>query len=272
VTPEEDGEKMAAIEEKEWEEKVDKMGDEKEEQAATALQNLARRRQAKAEVVERRGDSSAPAAASAAATATAIAATAAAAPVFDNKTRFDNSSFPVSEGCGLGSTPTTSTSTSWRCRSCYATRYKTFCFGLNEATTTPTTMVATSNSASSEQESSGSSSSSSSSSSTQDNHNNDESATCVHCGKSRTEAGWSIWLPYDQLPNGWKRTAEKRHGPKIVSLLRTKWPKLTSVVTAKTVADTATATASAASASTAAAVQSLRTQLAAAEFEDLPAV
>jgi hypothetical protein len=91
-----------------------------------------------------------------------------------NATLFDLNLFPPSA------------TDKWRCRACYATRFKTMCFGLND----PSSEV---------------------------------DVTCEHCGKSRREVGHSIWLTYDELPSAWKRVVEKRHGPRIVELLRTKW-------------------------------------------------
>lgn len=75
----------------------------------------------------------------------------------------------------------------WRCRNCYATRFKTMCFGLNEPSTDP-------------------------------------EVKCENCGKLRKEVGHSIWLPFHELPQKWQEVVENRHGPKIIPLLRTKWP------------------------------------------------
>jgi len=76
----------------------------------------------------------------------------------------------------------------WRCSKCYATRFKTFNFGMNEPGAT----------------------------------------TCAACGASQVEAGWSLWLHYDELPGSWQARVTNRHGPKILTLLRTKWPGATS--------------------------------------------
>ena len=76
----------------------------------------------------------------------------------------------------------------WRCASCYAGRFKTMCFGLNAAA-------------------------------------GDTAAVCCeHCGRPMVEVGWSIWVTYDQLPPSWQNTVTGRHGPKMLTLLRTKWP------------------------------------------------
>lgn len=77
-----------------------------------------------------------------------------------------------------------STGSSWRCASCYAKRYETMCFGQNDANTTH----------------------------------------CQHCGKSPKEAGWSLWLNYNDLTPKARRLVNRRYAPKIVTLLRTKWP------------------------------------------------
>lgn len=71
----------------------------------------------------------------------------------------------------------------WRCASCYRGRFKTMCFGQNE----PGNLV------------------------------------CKFCGKAQLDAGWSLWLPYDQLPPGKKASVTAQHAPKIHTLLNTKW-------------------------------------------------
>jgi hypothetical protein len=86
----------------------------------------------------------------------------------------------------------------WRCRHCYANRFQTMCFGQND-TTTP--------------------------SSSGDGTTDLALTYCQHCGKSMEEAGWSIWLNFDQLPGGFQATLTNRHGPKMLALLRTKWPR-----------------------------------------------
>ena len=46
-----------------------------------------------------------------------------------------------------------------------------------------------------------------------------------HCDYGALEeCGWSIELPYDELPPGHQEAMLRRHGPKILPLLRTKWP------------------------------------------------
>ena len=71
----------------------------------------------------------------------------------------------------------------WRCRACYAERFKTMCFGMNKA----------------------------------------DSQVCEYCLKDPVETGFSIWLPFDDLPRGRQEQMERQHGPKVVTVLRTKW-------------------------------------------------
>eukprot|EP00051_Salpingoeca_urceolata_P002406 m.49932 g.49932 ORF g.49932 m.49932 type:complete len:519 (+) comp12112_c0_seq1:50-1606(+) len=72
----------------------------------------------------------------------------------------------------------------WRCASCYAKRFQTMCFGQNDA----------------------------------------GAVVCRHCDKPQREAGWSLWMAYDALPPSAQRRVERRYGPKILALLRTRWP------------------------------------------------
>jgi len=73
----------------------------------------------------------------------------------------------------------------WRCASCYRTRYQTMIFGENEA----------------------------------------GSVICKTCGLAPAVAGFSIWLHFDDLPDGQKAVLSRRHAPKMVSILHTKWPR-----------------------------------------------
>jgi hypothetical protein len=75
----------------------------------------------------------------------------------------------------------------WRCRHCYGERFKTMFFGMNDPGT----------------------------------------ERCENCKKTRQEAGWAIWLPFDALPRGFREQMERRHGPKITTCLRTKFPSCT---------------------------------------------
>jgi len=73
----------------------------------------------------------------------------------------------------------------WRCTLCYSKRYKTMFFGQNP----------------------------------------DGAEKCTNCGKSRDECGWSLWMHYNELPPNIQRSVTRQHAPKIISLLRTKWPQ-----------------------------------------------
>lgn len=92
----------------------------------------------------------------------------------------------------------------WRCASCYAKRYETMCFGMND----------------------------------------DDAQHCQHCNKSRVDCGWSLWMAYDELPDYIRGRLDNRsalyivatsltilmpcrYGPKICALLRTQWPLAT---------------------------------------------
>lgn len=72
----------------------------------------------------------------------------------------------------------------WRCASCYHNRFKTMCFGMNDQ----------------------------------------GAEACQHCAKPRSQCGWTIWLHFSQLPHGWQANVTQHYGPKIVTLLATKWP------------------------------------------------
>jgi len=74
---------------------------------------------------------------------------------------------------------------SWRCASCYQTRFKTMCFGENQSGTT----------------------------------------TCKHCGRLQSDVGWTIWRQYSQLPKKIQRRIDRAFGPKILSVVRTRWPE-----------------------------------------------
>lgn len=72
----------------------------------------------------------------------------------------------------------------WRCTRCYADRFKTMNFSTNPENAT----------------------------------------SCEGCHRPRAEAGWSIWMTYDQLTPGWQSTVLDRNAPKILSILNNKWP------------------------------------------------
>mmetsp|Transcript_20836 Transcript_20836/g.38775 ORF Transcript_20836/g.38775 Transcript_20836/m.38775 type:complete len:516 (-) Transcript_20836:257-1804(-) len=73
----------------------------------------------------------------------------------------------------------------WRCASCYRSRFQTMCFGQNPSGTDQ----------------------------------------CQYCGKSQKEAGWTLWLPYSELPTKWKSILTVRYAPAILNILQTKWPE-----------------------------------------------
>jgi len=122
----------------------------------------------------------------------------------------------------------------WRCRYCYSTRFKTMCFGLNNPTTLkpPTLTLEKKNENNEKNENV------IQTNETNNNNNDDDDKnvvhhiqtdetnpiTCDHCGKLKSEAGYSIWLPFNEIPEQWQRVIEHRYGPKIIPLLRTKWP------------------------------------------------
>jgi len=72
----------------------------------------------------------------------------------------------------------------WRCTRCFATRFKTMNFGVVKGSPDK----------------------------------------CTSCGRSKEEAGWSLWIPFDDLPDGRKRQVMGRHAKKIETVLWTKWP------------------------------------------------
>lgn len=76
----------------------------------------------------------------------------------------------------------------WRCAACYSQRFQTFCFGVNDL------------------------------------KDGEANPKCENCGRLRSVSGHTIWLTYDELPNSWKASADRQFAPKIVSVLRTKWP------------------------------------------------
>lgn len=73
----------------------------------------------------------------------------------------------------------------WRCLSCYQTRFKTMCFGENSAPS---------------------------------------SRLCKFCGMDVEKSGWTIWKRYEELPGPLQRRIDRTSGPKILAVLRTRWP------------------------------------------------
>ena len=103
----------------------------------------------------------------------------------------------------------------WRCRACYAGRFKTMCFGMNESSSARRRSTADA-----EPRSPGSASDAKAVATEMGG-----TAYCVHCGKSMDEAGWSIWLPFERLPRGFQGAVTTRYGPRLLALVRTKWPR-----------------------------------------------
>eukprot|EP00927_Polykrikos_kofoidii_P049741 TRINITY_DN43761_c0_g1_i1.p1 TRINITY_DN43761_c0_g1~~TRINITY_DN43761_c0_g1_i1.p1 ORF type:complete len:563 (-),score=108.59 TRINITY_DN43761_c0_g1_i1:108-1727(-) len=73
----------------------------------------------------------------------------------------------------------------WRCASCYQSRFKTMCFGENGAPA---------------------------------------GKNCRFCGLAQTDAGWTIWRAYNDLPTSTQKRIDRVSGPKILTVLRTRWP------------------------------------------------
>ena len=78
----------------------------------------------------------------------------------------------------------------WRCAACYSTRFQTMCFGENAAPAGP---------------------------------------SCKFCGRVQSDAGWTLWKAYAELPPSVQRRIERTHGPKVLAVLRTRWPDATAV-------------------------------------------
>jgi hypothetical protein len=96
----------------------------------------------------------------------------------------------------------------WRCRHCYATRFKSFCFGINHPTAPAL-----------DNEGGGDAVDSFTTAPSLD-----AAAECVHCGILRSVGGWSVWMPYSSLTPAWQAAVASRYGPPITGLLRSKWP------------------------------------------------
>eukprot|EP00812_Abedinium_dasypus_P011506 NODE_5063_length_615_cov_270.230357.p2 GENE.NODE_5063_length_615_cov_270.230357~~NODE_5063_length_615_cov_270.230357.p2 ORF type:complete len:174 (+),score=35.10 NODE_5063_length_615_cov_270.230357:3-524(+) len=75
----------------------------------------------------------------------------------------------------------------WRCLKCYNTRFSTMCFGENSA---PSSRI------------------------------------CRFCNMPQEEAGWTLWRRYGELPLRTQRRIDQWSGPKILSVLRTRWDRV----------------------------------------------
>ena len=73
----------------------------------------------------------------------------------------------------------------WRCASCYNTRFKTMCFGENPP----------------------------------------GNPACRFCSLAPAVAGWTVWRKYATLPPGLQKRIDRTTGPKVLGLLRTRWPE-----------------------------------------------
>jgi hypothetical protein len=54
---------------------------------------------------------------------------------------------------------------------------------------------------------------------------NEDTSHCRYCEKSKQDAGWSLWMHYNDLPAKSKGQITRRNAPKIVQILQTKWPR-----------------------------------------------
>ena len=77
----------------------------------------------------------------------------------------------------------------WRCAACYKDRFRTMCFGENAP-----------------------------------NSEGDPDPPCRFCATPRSLAGHTIWRRFDDLPAAAKRRVDRNSGPKILAVLRTRWP------------------------------------------------
>jgi hypothetical protein len=71
----------------------------------------------------------------------------------------------------------------WRCVKCYSTRFATMCFGEQEVS---------------------------------------ETQCCKFCGSGLVDAGWTVEMKFDDLPEGLKRRIDGNES-KLLSTLRTRW-------------------------------------------------
>ena len=94
---------------------------------------------------------------------------------------------------GTNSPPPLTPGAAWRCASCYATRFQTMNFGMNDASTTQ----------------------------------------CSACFKSQAEAMYSVWLSFNELSPRMKRRARQMYAPKLELVIATLYPKAEIVVHVK---------------------------------------
>jgi hypothetical protein len=72
----------------------------------------------------------------------------------------------------------------WRCASCYNSRFKKMCFGENAAPS---------------------------------------GSVCKFCGLAPAVAGWTLWKHYSELPLPIQARVDRANGPKVLAVLRTRW-------------------------------------------------
>ena len=52
-------------------------------------------------------------------------------------------------------------------------------------------------------------------------------AACKFCGQAQAAAGWTLWRPYAELPPPLQKRVDRMSGPKVLAVLRTRWPDAT---------------------------------------------
>ena len=50
---------------------------------------------------------------------------------------------------------------------------------------------------------------------------------CKFCGQAQAAAGWTLWRPYAELPAPLQKRVDRMSGPKVLTVLRTRWPDAT---------------------------------------------
>ena len=49
------------------------------------------------------------------------------------------------------------------------------------------------------------------------------STRCKFCGLEQSAAGWTVWRKYAELPEALQRRIDRSNGPKVLTVLRTRW-------------------------------------------------
>ena len=47
---------------------------------------------------------------------------------------------------------------------------------------------------------------------------------CKFCGQPPADAGWTVWKAYAELPPSVQRRVDRANGPKVLAVVRTRWP------------------------------------------------